>query len=454
MLTKLAEIPLEFELQVIRKAIAAKTTTVAKKGDWIVEGYAATVDPDLVGDVISAEALKQAQLDLVERSTVLHNHHPDEEVGRVLASKADSKGLWVKVLVSKTAPEVWKKVMEGVLNKFSIRAKIIDAVKKYNSELGQIVNYIRRLKIVEVSLASVPVNAKAAALNVYVQKAVEEFEMDNGKIEQGDAFDDLLDQMEKKGLIPDENGVLHQQIEHTETPVSKGDNDSQGEGDDEQQSSDETSQSTDAAAEKTEDEQAASSETTDESSSGDSQADESASSEEAGEKSDDTTSGDDDASKGEDDEPKSCASYKKEGCPVKQYAKPGEVPDEAKGCKVSKAAACPYQRAAKASKTEKTVANKSSMKDMLRKLLKSAVKQELESALADFRKSIDDLSSKFDEQDVLLGSKMMVIQEKQKSIDDVTTSRKSVVDDETTKNVSDEGDVFNGCLPWDNKPKS
>ena len=94
-----------------------------EEGNWIVEGYAATTDFDLQDDIITDEAIRSSARDLLENSTVLHNHNADESIGRVLESKATNGGLFLKILVSKTAPEIWQQVKEGVLNKFSVRQR-------------------------------------------------------------------------------------------------------------------------------------------------------------------------------------------------------------------------------------------------------------------------------------------------------------------------------------------
>ena len=132
-----------------------------EEGFRIMEGYASTSDLDFQGDVITDEALELAQHDLLENSTVLYNHNLDREIGKVLESRFTEEGLFVKVQISKTEDEIWSKIQEGILNKFSIRAKVLDREKTYDPELGQMINVIKKIKIVEVSVVSVPANSKA-----------------------------------------------------------------------------------------------------------------------------------------------------------------------------------------------------------------------------------------------------------------------------------------------------
>jgi len=89
------------------------TKAYEEAGRWIVEGLAATSDFDLQEDIITEEAIRASAKDLLENSTVLHNHDPSEAIGRVLASRARTDGLFLKILISKTAAEIWQQITEG-----------------------------------------------------------------------------------------------------------------------------------------------------------------------------------------------------------------------------------------------------------------------------------------------------------------------------------------------------
>lgn len=148
-----------------------------KDGKWIIEGLAATTDFDFQDDVISQKAIDESAKDLLMNSTVLYNHDMKTPIGKVLDSKAQKGGLWVKVFISKTAPEIWLQIKEGVINKFSIRGKIEEAKKKWIEKLERWVQVILKMQLVEVSLVTVPANPKAKALRWYIQKALhKEFE--------------------------------------------------------------------------------------------------------------------------------------------------------------------------------------------------------------------------------------------------------------------------------------
>ncbi|MHC4249784.1 MAG: DNA adenine methylase, partial [Planctomycetota bacterium] len=177
--SKMPSLPVPFECAIdIAKAYE-------DDGRWIVEGFAATSDFDLQDDIISEQAIQESAKDLLENSTVLHNHNADEAIGRVLDSKAVSGGLFLKIMISKTAPEKWQQIKEGVLNKFSVRGKVIEARKRWVAELKRHARIILKMQLVEVSLVAVPANPKARAVRWYVEKALDEFEKAGGLLDSG-----------------------------------------------------------------------------------------------------------------------------------------------------------------------------------------------------------------------------------------------------------------------------
>jgi HK97 family phage prohead protease len=178
-------IDFNFPLEIVKAYEEEKKDSQVQEEDsvkWIVEGLASTSDFDLSGDIIDPDAYKDAEKDLIENSTVLDNHNPDKRIGHVIECKAQDEGLWVKVLISKTAKDVWQQIKEGVLNKFSIRGRIIDAVKKYIQELGRIANVIRKMYLMECSLVSLPANPRAKTMRWYMSKSIAEFEQGGGEI--------------------------------------------------------------------------------------------------------------------------------------------------------------------------------------------------------------------------------------------------------------------------------
>jgi len=157
-------IPFDAEFRIVKTSVVS--------GDWIVEGYAATSDLDLQADVITPEALKASAEDLIQNSTVLWNHDTNRPIGKVLFAEGRPGGLFVKVRVSKTEPEIWQKIQEGVLNKFSISGDVIEADRSYMPDLKRYGRVIRRMRLGETSLVSVPANPNAETLGWYVAKAL------------------------------------------------------------------------------------------------------------------------------------------------------------------------------------------------------------------------------------------------------------------------------------------
>ena len=150
-----------------------------EKGDFILEGYVATSDLDLQGDVILPEALKAAAKDLEKNSTVLDNHDPNKRVGAVLLSEARPGGLFVRIRISETVPHIRKQIEEGVVNKFSIRGKVIDAEQRYDADAKRVITIIKKMYLIHCSVVSTPANTEARSLRHYIVKALEVSSMEN-----------------------------------------------------------------------------------------------------------------------------------------------------------------------------------------------------------------------------------------------------------------------------------
>ncbi len=157
-------VPFDFPLEILKQE--------DQSGEFHIVGYAATSDFDMQGDIIADEALRASSPDLLKNSTVLLNHDIKRPIGRVTKAEFDKHGLLIDVLISKTEPEIIQKIKEGVLNKFSIRGEVLEREKKYMPELDRMVNVIKRMTLVEVSLVSVPANPEAKAIGWYIAKAL------------------------------------------------------------------------------------------------------------------------------------------------------------------------------------------------------------------------------------------------------------------------------------------
>jgi len=195
------------------------TKTYEDSEKWYIEGYAGSTELDLTGDLITEDAFKNAEDDLLNNSTVLYNHDPEQPIGKIEDVKATKEGLWVKVLISKTVPDTWQKVKEGVINKFSIRGRVINAIKKFIKDIGKVVNVINELYLIEASLVALPANPEARALRWYITKSLQQFELGGGEIpkehveqsvsgkETMKTITDLIEQISKR-LVADEDKTL------------------------------------------------------------------------------------------------------------------------------------------------------------------------------------------------------------------------------------------------------
>jgi len=141
----------------------------------IVTGYAAVADVvDSQYELIAREALDEASKDLLKYTTVLYNHDPDRPIGKVLEARPEGTGLFVKVQISNTEDEIWDKICEGIISKFSFRGVITEYDEQFDKSLARNITIIKGFKIFEISLVSVPANPEAKTLNYYLSKALED----------------------------------------------------------------------------------------------------------------------------------------------------------------------------------------------------------------------------------------------------------------------------------------
>lgn len=135
-----------------------------------IEGYASTVDKDRQDDIITHEALIDCKDHLIQKgsSTVLYNHDYKMPIGRVLRTRVDSKGLIVRVGISKArdCKPIRIKIREGVLKSFSIGGRF-KRVQVERDEEGKIVSFkVLKMELYEVSVVSVPANPEADIFEV------------------------------------------------------------------------------------------------------------------------------------------------------------------------------------------------------------------------------------------------------------------------------------------------
>jgi HK97 family phage prohead protease len=133
------------------------------KPSRLISGIAtvATIDDNYIE--VTPAALRKAENDLLVRSTILENHDFKRSVGKVLAAEYDpsQKALLFRGFVSSVEDDVWTKVKEGVLDKFSVSWRSMKYEETYDEKLERQKIVVHEMRIYEVSLVSVPALAEA-----------------------------------------------------------------------------------------------------------------------------------------------------------------------------------------------------------------------------------------------------------------------------------------------------
>ena len=147
------------------------------KGDLVFTGYGTTYDRGMEGAVITRKALETAPADLKERPTILFNHDQDRPIGRVIKADVDDKGLLIVGAIDETEKDIQEKIRRGTLSKLSIRGRILKSREAWDDKAQQTVRVIDGLKMLEVSVVSVPAVAQAAITDWYIQRG---FKLEEG----------------------------------------------------------------------------------------------------------------------------------------------------------------------------------------------------------------------------------------------------------------------------------
>jgi len=145
--------------RVFRLNSTIKSVGEQEDGQLKIVGYASTADTDRVGDVIVPDAwLKSGGLDNFKNNPViLFNHNYSVPIGKATEVEVDSTGLKVTCLISDAAGPTKGLIKDGVLSTFSVGFMIKDA--DYSEATDGYI--IRDAELLEVSVVSIPCNAKA-----------------------------------------------------------------------------------------------------------------------------------------------------------------------------------------------------------------------------------------------------------------------------------------------------
>jgi hypothetical protein len=130
----------------------------------IVSGFATLDNIDAHGDVITAEASKEAFANFRGNIREMHGENP---IGKIVNFEEKSfekngetfNGIYVDAYISKAAEDTWTKVQEGIFGGFSIGGRIIEKSRHEDDERKGFV--ITKYELHELSLVDNPANPLA-----------------------------------------------------------------------------------------------------------------------------------------------------------------------------------------------------------------------------------------------------------------------------------------------------
>jgi HK97 family phage prohead protease len=199
--------PIEFNF--FTKEVEFEIVKGKKKG-FYVRGYASTSDVDRQDEIVSREALQAAEEDLLRNRTVFFEHNYSQPIGKVVNARVDNKGLFIEAYISETLPKIRILIKEGILNRFSIGGRVLEAGTEFNEALGKDITIIRRMELFEVSLVGVPANAEAKVIDYVLKSAVAKARGDGqgqGGSRQGDGGADICVCPKCGKEVPHEKGI-------------------------------------------------------------------------------------------------------------------------------------------------------------------------------------------------------------------------------------------------------
>lgn len=186
--------PIEFNFFTSKIEYGEITKSQSGGKKFYVRGYASTSDVDRQDEVITRDALKNAEGDLIRNSTVFFEHNYSQPIGKTVKAYLDSKGLFIEAYISKTLPKIRILIQEGILNRFSIGGRVLEADTVFDEKSGKEVTRILKLELFEVSLVGVPANSEAKVLDCVLKSVMDKARGDgqgNGGSRQGDGGADI-----------------------------------------------------------------------------------------------------------------------------------------------------------------------------------------------------------------------------------------------------------------------
>lgn len=139
------------------------------KEKFFLEINASTADIDLEEEIISGDALRGAQHDLLKNNTVLLGHDRDVIIGSTVEAEFIApKQLRLLLLISNTRPDIQQLIRENGLNKASIGGRMLNWKEEVRN--GKTIRIITRIRLHEISLVSLPANQEARTFSWWIDK--------------------------------------------------------------------------------------------------------------------------------------------------------------------------------------------------------------------------------------------------------------------------------------------
>jgi len=126
-------------------------TKAENEDEFFIEGYASKTNLDRDMEIIPSSAIDIENFQ--KNPIILYQHQRNEPCGKAVSIEKREDGLWLKVLISKTATKIKTLIDEGILRAFSVGFRI----KKYDFNDAGILIY-EDIELTETSLVSVPCN--------------------------------------------------------------------------------------------------------------------------------------------------------------------------------------------------------------------------------------------------------------------------------------------------------
>lgn len=148
---------------------------------FVFEGYAATFDKDLGGDILRKGAFKKSLSKRTPR--LLYQHNSTQPIGVIDEVKEDNVGLFVKGRMPKTNTDVQNiasLIKAGAIDSFSIGFITLE------SEFEGEIRILKEVDLYEVSFVTFPMNPKAMLVDMKAEVT------DVEKIETKRELEDLL----------------------------------------------------------------------------------------------------------------------------------------------------------------------------------------------------------------------------------------------------------------------